>query len=285
MDGHAEFTSPNIKDSGLAGFQQDVLIRSREVPVLVDFWAEWCGPCKALSPLLERLTLAGEGAFDLVKVDVDANQELSQQFGVQSIPTVVAIKDGKEVDRFMGALPDQQVVEFIQGILPSELDLMVDQARTALVNGDTAGAEHIFRQVLEEQSDHQDAGTSLAALLIDQGSIDEAMIVLGKLVPDAEVERLQAAARLRESSGGDIAALEAAASEDGAGDDAHLALAMALASHNEFEPALDRLLTVVQQKGDGKDEARQAMVDIFGVLGNEHPLTSTYRRQLAAALY
>lgn len=285
MDAHAEFTSPNIKDSDLAGFQQDVLNRSREVPVLVDFWAEWCGPCKALSPLLERITVAGGGAFDLVKVDVDANQELAQQYGVQSIPTVVAIKDGKEVDRFMGALPEQQVVEFIQGILPSELDLMVDQARTALVNGDTAGAEHILRQVLDQQSDHQDAGTSLAALLIDHGSIDEAMIVLGKLVPDAEVERLQAAARLRESSGGDIAELESAANAEGADDDAQLDLARALAAQGEFEPALDRLLSVVKQRGDGKEEARQAMVDIFGVLGNEHPLTSTYRRQLATALY
>ena len=285
MDSHAEFTSPNIKDSDLAHFQQDVLVRSREVPVLVDFWAEWCGPCKALSPLLERLTLMADGGFDLVKVDVDQNQELAQQFGVQSIPTVVAIKDGKEVDRFMGALPEQQVVAFIEGVLPSELDLMVDQARTVLVEGDTAGAEHILRQVLQQKPDHQDAGTSLAALLIDRGDIDEAMIVLGKLVPDADVERLQAAARLRLTSGGDIAELEAAASAAPDDDEAQLALARALAARSEFEPALDRLLGVVRNKGEGKEAARLAMLDIFGVLGNDHPLTSTYRRQLATALY
>ena len=220
MDGNPGFTSPNIKESDLVGFQQDVLLRSREVPVLVDFWAEWCGPCKALSPLLERVTFAAEGAFDLVKIDVDANQELAQQFGVQSIPTVVAIKNGKEVDRFMGALPEQQLLAFIQGILPTELDLMVDQARTAFVEGDTEGAEHILRQVIEQKPDHQDAGTSLAAMLIDDGAVEEALIVLGRLVPDAEVERLQAAARLRESSTDEIAGLEAAANADGADDDA-----------------------------------------------------------------
>jgi putative thioredoxin len=162
---------------------------------------------------------------------------------------------------------------------------MVEEARTALVSGDTAGAEHILRQVLSSKPDHQDAGTSLAALLIDHGDIDGAMIVLGKLVPDAEVGRLQAAARLRRTAGDDITDLEAAAAAAPASDDAQLALATALAARSEFEPALDRLLEIVRRKGDGKDAARQAMVDIFGVLGNDHPLTGTYRKHLATALY
>jgi len=245
--------SQHVKDVTTADFQQEVLLRSREVPVLVDFWAEWCEPCKTLSPLLERLTHEAGGAFELAKIDVDANPELSGQFMIQSIPTIVAIKNGKEVDRFTGS-------------------------------GDTAGAEHMLRQVLEQRSDHQEAGTSLAALLIDRGDIEEALIVLGKLVPDPDVERLQAAARLRQSAGDDISDLEAAVSEDP--DDAHaqLALARALAARSEFEPALDRLLAIVQRRGEGKENARQAMVDIFEVLGNEHPLTGTYRRQLATAL-
>lgn len=277
-------TSPFVKDVTLADFQEEVLVRSRDVTVLVDFWAEWCGPCKTLSPLLERMTDEGAGAFELAKVDVDANPELSAQYLVQSIPTVVAIKNGKEVNRFSGALPEQAISEFLITVLPTELDLMVDEARGALIDGDTSGAEHMLRQVLDQKSDHQDAGTSLAALLIDRGDIEEAMIVLGKLVPDADVERLQAAARLRRSAGDDISDLEAAASAEPEDDDAQLRLARALAARSEFEPALDRLLAVVKHKGDMKEEARQAMVDIFGVLGNEHPLTATYRRQLATAL-
>ncbi|MCL1600643.1 MAG: thioredoxin [Actinomycetia bacterium] len=276
--------SQHVKDVTTSDFQQEVLLKSRDIPVLVDFWAEWCGPCKTLSPLLERLTDEADGAFELAKVDVDANQELSTQFMVQSIPTIVAIKNGREVDRFTGALPEASIRTFIGGILPTELDRMVDEARTALVAGDTAGAEHMLRQVLEMQSDHQEAGTSLAALLIDRGDIDDGLIVLGKLAPDADVERLQAAARLRQSAGDDISELEAAALEDSADMDAQMNLAKALAARSEFEPALDKLLAVVARKGDGREEARQAMVDIFEVLGNEHPLTATYRRQLATAL-
>jgi putative thioredoxin len=274
-----------VKDVTTADFLQEVLLRSREVPVLVDFWAEWCGPCKTLSPLLERLTDEAGGTFELAKVDVDANQELSGQFMIQSIPTIVAIKNGKEVDRFSGALPEASISAFIEGILPTELDRMVDEARTAMISGDTAGAEHMLRQVLEQQSDHQEAGTSLAALLIDRGDVEDGLIVLGKLVPDPDVERLQAAARLRQTAGDDIAVLEAAAAQDPDDEAAQMDLAKALAAHSEFEPALDRLLSIVQRKGSGKEDARLAMVDIFEVLGNDHPLTATYRRQLATALY
>lgn len=278
-------SSQYVNDVTTDSFQQEVLLRSRDLPVLVDFWAEWCGPCKTLSPLLERLTDEADGAFELAKIDVDASQELSAQFMIQSIPTVIAIRNGKEVDRFSGALPEESIKAFIEAILPTELDRMVDEARTALVTGDTAGAEHMLRQVLDERSDHQEAGTSLAALLIDRGDIDEALIVLGKLLPDADVERLQAAARLRQSAGDDISELEAAAADNPVDDEAQMNLAKALAAHSEFEPALDRLLAVVARKGEGKEGARQSMVDIFEVLGNDHPLTATYRRQLATVLY
>ena len=280
-----EGTSPYISDVTTAEFQSDVLVRSREVPVLVDFWAEWCGPCRTLSPLLERMTNDAGGAFELAKVDVDANPELSAQFLVQSIPTVVAIKNGREVNRFTGAIPEAAIAEFLTTVLPTELDLAVDEARTALIEGDSERAEGLLREVLDRKADHQDAGTSLAALLIDRGDVDEALIVLGKLVPDGDVDRLQAAARLRRSTTDDISELEAAAVASPDDDDAQLDLARALAAHAEFEPALDRLLAIVKRRGPGKEPARQAMVDIFGVLGDDHPLTSTYRRQLAAALY
>jgi putative thioredoxin len=278
-------STPYVTEVSTEEFQQAVLLKSRDVPVLVDFWAEWCQPCKTLSPILEALASEYGGAFELAKIDVDKNQELSIQFGVQSIPTVVAIKDGREVTRFTGALPADSIRRFIEPLLPTELDAMVDQARTALVEGDDASAEHIFRQILATQGDHPEAGTSLAAMLIDRGEIEEALIVLGKLVPNSEVDRLQAAARLRQRGGDDIAELEAAAIANPGSDEAQIALAQALAGKSEYEPALDKLLAVVVKKGDGLDDARQAMIDVFDVLGNEHPLTADYRKRLASALF
>jgi putative thioredoxin len=266
-------------------FQSAVLQRSREVPVVVDFWASWCEPCKVLDPILERVALDFDGAFELAKVDVDSNQALAGAFQVQGIPTVIAFREGKEVARFTGAYPEPAVRSFVDSLLPTQLDLMVDQARTALIEGDDTTAEHLFRQVLEQKPDHGDAGSGLAALLIDRGDTDEALIVLGKLTPDGEVERLQAAARLRATAGGDIDALEAAIAQDPDNEMARIELAKALAARAEYEPALDHLLAVVRRKGAGKEEARRAMVDVFGVLGDEHPLVADYRRQLASALY
>lgn len=277
--------SEYVKDVDATSFPQGVLQRSREVPVVVDFWAAWCQPCRIIGPILEKLAAEAAGAFELVKVDVDANQELAAQYRVQGIPMVVAFRDGKIVDTFTGALPEPAIREWINKILPTELDLMVDQARTALLSDDVPTAEHILRQVLDAKPDHAEAGTSLAAVLIDRGDTDEALIVLGRLGPDGEVDRLQSAARLKASSGEDLSDLEARVSADPADEDARIDLAKALAARNEFEPALDNLMSVVQAKGPRKDEARVAVLDIFGVLGDEHPLTQTYRRQLASALF
>ncbi len=274
-----------VKDVDSAGFPQDVLQRSREVPVVADFWAEWCQPCHILSPVLEKVTEEAGGAFELVKIDVDANQQLAQQYGVQGIPTVIAFRDGDEVARFTGALPEPAVNDWITSIMPDEYDLMVDQARTARLEDDDTTAEHIFRQVLEAKPDHPEAGTSLAAMLIDRGETEEALIILGKLAPDAEVERLQAAARVKAGSGGNIQELEAKVDAEPDNERARIELARALASRSEYEPALDHLLAVVRAKGELTEEARVAILDIFELLGNEHPLTTAYRRQLANALY
>ena len=280
-------TTPSnfVKDVDAANFPQEVLQRSREVPVVVDFWAAWCQPCQILGPILERVAADANGAFELVKVDTDANQDIAAQYGVQGIPTVVAFRDGAVADTFTGVLPEEAVRAWIEGILPTELDLMVDQARTAQLSDDGVTAEHILRQVLEHKPDHSEAGTSLASLLIDRGETDEALIVLGKLVPDAEVDRLQSAARLKASSGHDLADLEERLAADPENEEMRIELAMALAARAEYEPALDRLLSVVRDKGVLKDDARTAMLDIFGVLGDDHPLTVTYRRQLASALF
>jgi len=280
-------TTPSdfVKDVDTANFPQEVLQRSREVPVVVDFWAAWCQPCRVLGPLLEKVAAESGGAFDLVKVDVDANQELAAQYSVQGIPMVLAFRDGAVVDSFTGALPEAAVRAWIEAILPSQLDLMVDQARTAQLSDDGVAAEHILRQVLDQKPDHSEAGTSLASLLIDRGETDEALIVLGRLVPDAEVDRLNSAARLKAASGSDLSDLEARVTADPDDEGLRIELATALAARAEYEPALDRLLAVVRAKGPLKDEARTSMLDIFGVLGDEHPLTQTYRRQLASALF
>ena len=274
-----------VKDVDTASFPQDVLQRSREVPVVADFWAEWCEPCKTLSPALEKVTAEADGAFQLVKVDVDANQELANQYGVQGIPTVIAFRDGEEVSRFTGALPERAITDWVTSMMPHELDLMVDEARTARLDGDDETAERLLRQVLDTSSDHAEAGTSLAALLIDRGETDEALIVLGRLVPDPEVDRLQAAARVRAASGGDVDALGARVDGDPENGRARIELARALTAQGEYEPALDHLLTVVRSKGDEAEAARLAILDVFEILGSEHPLTLTYRRQLANALH
>jgi putative thioredoxin len=281
MDASPDF----VKDVSTADFAQEVLQRSREVPVVVDFWASWCAPCRVLGPALEKVTDEYGGAFELVKVDVDANQELAAQYQVQGIPTVAAFKDGREADRFTGALGEPAIRDWLQKIVPSELDLMVDQARTARLDGDDVAAEHIFRQVLEQKRDHNEAGASLASMLIDRGDTDDALVVLGRLTPDSEVERLQAAARLKAASGLDVSEIEARMQADPSDEGARLTLARALAGRAEYEPALDHLLAVVRARGDRRDEARLAMLDIFEVLGDEHPLTATYRRQLGSALF
>ncbi len=278
-------TTQPVRDITTEEFPEAVLQRSREVPVVVDFWAEWCGPCKILGPLLEEAAAAAHGTFELVKVDVDANQELSAQFAIQSIPTVIAFRDGVPVNRFAGAIPEQALDTWLEQILPSELDLEVDRGRDAALRGDVVEAETIFRAVLDTKPDHQEAGTSLASLLLSQGNTQDALIVLGKLAPTAEVERLQSAARVTAGRSGDVDSVQRRVDNDPDDEGARIELAKALAGRSEFEPALDHLLYVVRMKGDAREDARKAVLDIFGVLGDDHPLTVTYRRQLASALF
>jgi putative thioredoxin len=274
-----------IQDITAENFGVAVLQRSQEVPVVVDFWAEWCGPCKTLGPLLERVTEEHEGAFELVKVDVDTNPQLAADFAVQGIPTVIAFRHGAPISRFSGAVPEQALYAWLQEILPDELELRVEEARDLALEGNLDAAEAIFRDVLSERSDDPEAGIGLASLRLAAGDPEEALIILGRLVPTTEVERLQAAARMATSRGDDISGLEGALAADPNSDQARIDLANGLAANGEFEPALDHYLHVVRAKGTGMDDARLGMLDIFGVLGDEHPLTLTYRRQLASALF
>jgi len=280
-----ESISPYIQDVTAADFQQAVLQKSHDVPVVVDFWAEWCQPCKTLGPLLEKLAAESAGSFILAKVDVDTNQELAAQFNVQGIPTVIGFRGGGPVDQFTGAMPENAIQDWLTRLLPSEIDLVVDQARDAAIAGNLETAERLFGAALEQQPDHQEAGTGLAALMIASGRQAEALILLGKLAATDEVEQLQAAARLSASRDTDLNELAARLSASPEDEKLRIELAMALAARQEYEPALDHLLGIVTARGESKDDARKAMLDIFEVLGDGHPLTSSYRRRLASALF
>ncbi len=275
----------HVKDIDQSQFGPEVLQRSHEVPVVVDFWAEWCGPCKTLGPILERLATEYDGRFTLVKVDVDTNRELQAQFRVQSIPTVLAFKGGQPVASFIGAKSESQVRAWIEALLPTRWDRLVDEARDLSLSGDEAGAEVLYREVLATIPDHPEAATALASLLIARKQTDDALIVLGRLPRTSEVERLEAAARLAARSEVDLTSLERRLTENPDDHAARLELGEALAAKGEYEPGLDHLLAVVRTGGPLRQRARQAMVDVFGLIGPDHPLTAGYRRALANELF
>jgi putative thioredoxin len=226
-------------------FQEAVLTRSMTVPVIVDLWAPWCGPCKTLGPMLERAVAATEGAVELAKVNVDENPRVAQSFAVQSIPAVFAISGGQVVDQFIGALPENQVTAFVQGLAPapSEADLLAEK-----------GDEASLRQALELEPDHAGATEGLARVLIDRGDAAGALAALQRL-PETETGRaLAAEARLLEA-GVDL----------GGG----------------VEAKLDELLERVRDD----DAARQEFVDLLETMGADNPRTNDYRRALSARLF
>jgi len=247
-----------------ADFEAQVIERSFERPVVVDFWAAWCAPCRHLGPVLERVAEAHTGEVELVKVDVDANPALASAFGVQGIPAVKAFRDGGVVSEFVGNYPEEAVRRFFDTLLPSEADRL---ATNADPSGDPMGAEAAYRSALEKERDNRRAVMGLAALLSERGTYDEARALLARLPEDADVRRLRAHIDLAEAAG-------AAAPED--------PLA-AGAADGDWEPVLERLLEDVRN-GNG-DDARQRMLDVFEVLGPDHPLTVRYRAALSSALF
>jgi putative thioredoxin len=231
-----------------ATFEEEILRRSMETPVVVDLWAPWCGPCRTLGPILERVVDASGGAVVLAKVNFDENPAIAGSFRVQSIPAVFAIRDGKVVDQFIGALPEDAVEAFVGRLAPSEVDRLI-------ADGVAAGDEEVLRQALEVQPDHPGAVTALATMLIGKGETDEAITLLRRIPETPEVRRLLAEARLA-SQEVDV---------DGA----------------DVSVLLDGLLERVRDDTG----ARQEFLDLLETLGADDPRTSDYRKALAARLF
>lgn len=240
-------------------FQSAVLDRSRAVPVVVDFWAEWCGPCRQLTPVLEKAVAERAGKVELAKVDTDAEPGLARTYGIQGIPAVKAFRDGELASEFVGALPPQQVERFLDGLVPSEADGLVAH-----------GDEESLRRALELEPTRTDAAVSLARTLIARGETDEASGLLANVTGNFSADGLLARLKLQQAEGSA---------------DINLSEAFQALDEGDQERALDLLIGALPQADGAKDDIRRVVVGLLDELGPENPLARDARRRLAAALY
>jgi putative thioredoxin len=283
--------SPWIVETSSERFQEDVLERSKTVPVVVDFWASWCAPCRTLAPILEHLADEHQGRFVLVKANTEQMPELAGAFGVEVVPTVFALRNGAVVNHFQGLLSEAQVRQWLQEVLPSEAELLTAQARK-LERTDPSAAEAAYRKALELSPNEIAARIGLARTVLAHGRIEEARQIVDELADlgslDAEGERLQAEIVLRTQAvqSGGVESARAAAAADPENLALQLQLARALAAAGQHEEAMEICLRIVQRDRRGAGEqARELMVFLFHLLGPDSELTSAYRRKLALALY
>jgi len=267
-----------------------------QVPVIVDFWAPWCGPCKQLTPLLERLVTAAKGAVRLVKVNIDENQEIAQQLRIQSVPTVYAFKNGQPVDGFAGALPESQVKEFIARLTgdegANELDAAFEQLAEAVAAGDFANAAQGYAGLLQELPGDPRAIAGLAQCYLGVGDLQRAEETLALTPPDARthaaIVAVQASVALaREAAAaGNPVELEASVARDPSDWQARFDLAIALVAHGRRDDAVEHLLTIVKRARTWNDDAaRKKLLNLFEAFGPEDPLTLAGRRKLSAILF
>ena len=240
-----------------ATFQTAVIERSQELPVVVDFWAEWCGPCRQLTPVLERAVAARAGKIELAKVDVDANPRLGSAFRVQGIPAVKAFRDGAVAAEFVGAKPPPAVEKFLDSLLPSEADALVER-----------GDEASLRKALELEPRRADAIVPLARILHARGESEEALELVGRIGGSFAADGLAARIALEQN-----------------GSQTHLEEAFKALDDGDQQKALDLMLEALPGADGAKDDIRRVIVGVLDDLGVEHPLSRDYRRRLAAALY
>ena len=307
QNGAAAAASPHIKDSGLATFAADVLEASRQVPVIVDFWAPWCGPCKQLGPSLEKAVTEANGAVKLVKVNIDENPEIAQQLRIQSIPTVYAFKDGQPVDGFMGALPDSQVAAFVAGLTkgggaghdhghghggPEHTAQVLTIGDEALAAGDIATAGQAYGHVLQDEPGHPRAVAGLATCYLKSGDIERARTTLQLVRPDGAADEairaVEAELKLKENPAprGEIEVLKARLAANQADHQARFDLALALDAGGDRDGAIAELLEIVRRDRKWNDDgARKHLVTLFEAMGFADPRTVEARRKLSALLF
>jgi putative thioredoxin len=279
-------------DVNEADFQQFVVEASVHQPVLVDFWATWCQPCQILKPLLEKLADEYQGKFLLAKVNTEENQNLAMMFGIRSIPTVKMFVNGEAVDEFMGALPENQLREFLERHIKRESDLMIMQAEELLLQGQSEEAIHLIKQANQADPDNHRVLVAYARACATIGNSDEAKAVLAALPADmqeqADVIALKNKMELDEISrnSGSIEELQSKLEANPDDHETRYQLAALQAMHGDVEGALDNLLVIMRKdRSFNDDAARKMMFKIFESLGANNPLTGIYRRKMMSLFY
>ena len=274
----------NVIEVNEDSFEADVIKQSAHIPVVVDFWAPWCGPCRMLSPILEKLANDGEHNFILAKINVDHNPNISRQYQVQGIPAVKAFIEGEVVNEFVGALPEPKVRDFVAGLVPSELDALLADAKSSLVTRQWENAELAYRNILIDYPNHQLALLNLGVSLLALGKGCNAIGYLQDVRDGAEMghaEKLMPLANF-------LCEAETGWSEDEdlPDEEAQFRQAGNLLSRGNIEAGLDGLLDVLRiDKRYKKGKAKEVILAVFELLGNDDPVTQSYRNELAIILF